>query len=354
MRFERTKGSLVNLNSGEISADALLDMLVRVTQDIYEANHITRASALNVVDQKSLLMNLYNLSTTMLTIFQTNQDAVSQFPGFIQNKIRSSMEELSAREEALSGIMGEIQREEAQQEKLRIVHQKLEKSRGHLLSVKEDCILIHQRIEELNDARLDEMAFEKESLEAELASRKNKAEELADQKMLLCKDLEQMQARLNVIQEQNASVEKELNQKETAEQQAQLKLEAMELQMKEISLNLEQIQIQLQEIPERNTQMLEAYQEAKAKQTMICNAIKSARNDILLPGNLFAADTGREGLDILENTDLAVAGRKFEDWDELIQWFEEMDQRVSDLLEVYRAALAAMVKKAEMLTSQKS
>lgn len=354
MRFERTKGSLVNLASGEISADALLDMLVRTTQDVYEANHITRASALNVADQKSLLMNLYNLSTTMLTIFQANQDAISQFPGFIQSKIRTSMEALSEKEGILADIMGEIKLEEENQEKLRAVHQEIEKRRGHLLSVKEDCISIQQRIDELSDVRLDEMAEEKKKLEAELSVRESKARELAERKTQLREALEQAQARVDAVQDQVKAVQRDLTERDAAEQQAQMQLEEMKARIEEITVNLAQIQTQLQEIPERNTRMLEDYQEAKAKQMMIRNAVNSARNDMLLPGNLFAADKNRGGLLVLENSDLAIVQREFEDWNELIQWFENVDQRVNDLLEVYRSTMATMVEKAETLTSQKN
>lgn len=354
MRFERTKGSLMNLASGEISADALLDMLVRVTQDVYEANYVTRASALHVADQKSLLMNLHNLSTTLLTIFQSNPGAVNQFPTFIQGKIRSSMAELSETEGLLSSITEEIRQEETNQKKLRELQQEIEKSRGHLLSVKEDCIAIQQRIDELNDVHLDDMAEEKKKLETELNVRESKAQTLTEQKTQLWEALDQTQNRINAVQEQVSAAQRDLTERETTERQVQMQLEEMASRMKEIAVNLEQMQIQMQEIPERNTRMMEEYQEAKAKLTMIRNAINSARNDILLPGNLFAANKNGGALSVQETTDLSIAQQKFEDWNEMIQWFAAVDQRVNDLLEVYRGTMAEMVKKAETLTSQKN
>ena len=354
MRFERTKGSLMNLASGEISADALLDMLVRVTQDVYEANYVTRASALHVADQKSLLMNLHNLSTTLLTIFQSNPDAVNQFPTFIQSKIRSSMAELSEKEGILSGIMEEIRQEETNQKKLLELQQEIEKRRGHLLSVKEDCITIQQRIDELNDVHLDEMAEEKKKLGTELNVRECKVQTLVEQKTQLQEDLDQAQARVAAVMNQVEAVQRDLTERETAERQAQMQLEEMESRMKEIAMNLERMQTQMQEIPERNTQMMEEYQEAKAKLTMVRNAINSARNDILLPGNLFAANKSGGTLSVQETADLAIARQEFEDWNEMIQWFEAVDQRVNDLLEVYRFTMAEMVKQAETLTSQQN
>lgn len=354
MRFERTKGSLMNLASGEISADALLDMLVRVTQDVYEANYVTRASALHVADQKSLLMNLHNLSTTLLTIFQSNPDAVNQFPSFIQSKIRGSMAELSEKEGILSGIMEEIRQEETNQKKLRELQQEIEKSRGHLLSVKEACIAIQQRIDELNDVHLDDMAEEKKKLETELNVRESKAQTLTEQKTQLREALDQTQNRINAVQEQVSAAQRDLTERETTERQMQMQLEEMASRMKEIAVNLEQMQIQMQEIPERNTRMMEEYQEVKAKLTMIRNAINSARNDILLPGNLFNANKNGGSLSVQEITDLAIAQQKFEDWNEMIQWFAVVDQRVNDLLEVYRCTMAEMVKQAETLTSQKN
>lgn len=353
MRFERTKGSLMNLASGEISADALLDMLVRVTQDVYEANYVTRASALHVADQKSLLMNLHNLSTTLLAIFQSNPDAVNQFPTFIQSKIRNSMAELSEKEGILSGIMEEIRQEEANQKKLLELQQEIEKRRGHLLSVKEDCIAIQQRMDELNDVHLDEMAEEKKKLETELNVRESKAQTLTEQKTQLQETLNQTQARINAVQEQISAVQKDLAEHETAERQAQTQLAEMESRMKEIAVNLEQMQTQIQEIPERNTRMLEEYQEVKAKLLVIRNAINSARNDILLPGNLFAANKNGGTLTVPEAADLAIVRQEFEDWNEMIRWFTTVDQRVNDLLEVYRFTMAEMVKQAEALTSQK-
>lgn len=354
MRFERTKGSLVNLASGEISADALLDMLVRTTQDVYEANHITRASALNVTDQKALLMNLYNLSTTVLTIFQTNQDAVSQFPGFIQNKIRGSMEALSEKEQILADINEEIRREEANQNRLTEACQETEKRRSHLLTVKEDCVSLQRRIDELNDARLDEMAKEKQKLEEERKLRETRAQSLSQQKAELQAELEAAQNRVRSVQDQICTRQKELEEQVAAERQAQTDLTEIKTQIEEISVNLEQLQTQLQEIPKRNTQMMEAYREAKTKLTMLRNAINAARNDMLLPGNLLSDGKNGGAFQIFENADLEVAQREITDWDELIQWFEDMEQRVSSLLEVYRSAVAAMVAKAETLTSQKT
>lgn len=353
MRFERTKGSIANLSSGDISANDLLDMLVRTTQDVFEANHITKATALEVTDQSALIMNLYNLANTLLALFMKNQDGLSSFPSFIQGKIRSAETELEDKEAVLSVMNTQIREEEAVQKKLRCLLQNVESRRGHLLSVREECESLRARIEELNDPRLDKMGLEKTALEKDLAERKEKYRFLTDKTNGLRQELDEWTGRIATLQDNIRFQTDELGKLKTKQQEKQTELSGLEDTVRQAQGRLAQLQTELEELPQKHTDCLNAYREARNRVTIICNAVNSARNDTLLRENLFSKNQGSLPLPSGIRSDLAVAEKEIADWESLNGWLGNMEQRIFDLLEVYRGAAAEMVERAENLTAEK-
>ncbi len=353
MRFERTKGGILNFSSGTIPADGFLDMLVRMTQDVYEANGITAATELKVSDPKALLMNLHNLNSTLIAVYKNNTESVSQFSGLIQKRIQASAGELAAQEQELAELAGQICKEEAARAELERTHAKLEKSRGHLLRVKEECDSLRQRIGQLSDSRLDDMAAEKGKLDAELRQREKKARELDRQLIQVCQSLDKAQKENDSIQREMDKARRTQEALEQDTQEAQSVLESRNREMEQLRQKLETIRREMEELGQRNAEFLEAYQEASAAQTVIRNAVCSARNDILIPGNLFAQAPGSPAVTIENQPDLDIAGQSIQNWEELLQWFLDLDQRISGLLEVYRAGMAELSKAAQSLTSQK-
>ena len=87
--------------------------------------------------------------------------------------------------------------------------------------------------------------------------------------------------------------------------------------------------------------------------TVMLNAINSAKTDEFLTENLYAA-AGADGALTVENyPDLALAGQTIHNWDELEQWFAQLQERIEGLLEVLRQTLAELVNKAQSITAKK-
>lgn len=352
MSFERTKGSIENLSGKNITADELLEMLVRVTQDVYENNQISKPSALSVDDQAGLLTHLYNLTMTMQAIYSNNQEGISQFRTLMQEKIRRATGELDDNRQVLAELTQEMEKEEAARSSLQHSLAETEKQRGHLLTVKEDCLTLCRRIDELNDSALDRMGEEKKQLEKDLAARETKAQNLNREQVALHRDLAEAQDRLNTVQSRVYTVRQELEALIASRQAAQAEVLRMEQEMEDVRQQLEEFRRQLRELPERNRERREAYQEAQAQLVVLRNAVNSAKNDLLLPGNLFRQDGS--SLQVENHADLAVIRQEIGDWETLCLWFRDMEERINGMLEVYRSVLEAMVKKSESLTAQKS
>ena len=108
MGFERTKGSITNLGGTEVSVDALLDMLVCVTRDVYENNEITNVSSMKVEDQSVMLKKLYNLLKVLLTVYGDNQAGIFQFGERIRGDYLRIAEALKESEAVIDDLVKEM------------------------------------------------------------------------------------------------------------------------------------------------------------------------------------------------------------------------------------------------------
>lgn len=353
MSFERTKGSIINLSGGNISADDLLDMLVCVTRDVYDENKVTNVAALQVNDQSVLLKKMYNLIKMIRVIYDGNKDGIVQFSERIRNEYNQSVESIAMYDSTLTGIMGDISREEQKRSELQAVLADVEARRGHLLTVKEECDAIQQRIDQLNDTALDEMAAKKVTMEAELAQRTARADELAADQAQLQSQLEALEERLTAL---NASLDAVREQHEAlnAEEASATEEKAhLEESIETVRLQLEEARQHIGDLPTISERINAEYQEIQMQMTVMMNALNSAKNDAFLAENLYALPGSSNAFTVDNYPDLAIAGKKISNWNEVETWFAELEERIDGLLEVLRTMLAVLVKKAESITAQK-
>lgn len=352
MSFERTKGSITSLSGGNISADDLLDMLVCVTRDVYDANKVTNPAALRVNDQTVLLKKMYNLIKMILVIYNGSKEGISQFSQKIRSDYAQAIESLTANEAMLSDIEERISREEQTRAALREMLEDVEVSRGHLQAVKEECDAIQTKIDRLSDPALDKMAAKKSAMEAELLKRQAQAAALTKDQAKLQNDLDKVNAHvaeletaLTALREQHAAVQAEAL--TLTEEKNRL-----EASITTLRAQVEEAKQRLGDLPALRDQVDEEHQQIQMQMTVMLNALNSAKHDAFLTENLYALPGSSKAFTVENYPDLAIAGKKINNWDELDAWFGELEARIGGLLEVLRQMLEVLVKTSESITAR--
>lgn len=353
MSFERTKGSIINLSGGNISADDLLDMLVCVTRDVYDENKVTSPAALPVNDQAVLLKKMYNLIKMILVIYDGNREGIARFGERIRGEYHRSVESLTVSASVLCGIMEDISREEETRAKLQEQLEAVEARRGHLLSVKEECDAIQESIDRLNDEALDEMASQKAEMEAELAQRSARAEVLSGEHAALRADLDELETRLGSLNAALAAVRARHDTLKAEEAAAIDEKANLEASIQNVRTQLEEARRRIGDLPAASERMNAEFQEMQIQMTVMLNALNSARSDAFLAENLYALPGAGKAFTVDNYPDLAIAGQTIRNWDEMEAWFSQLAERINGLQEVLRTMLACLVRNAENITAKK-
>lgn len=349
MSFERTKGSITNLADGNIFADDLMDMLVCVTRDVYEANHVSNAADLQVRDQGMLLKKMYNLIKLIHVIYEGNREGIDQFSQRIREDYEKAVQALETREVALKAILDTVAQNEKTLEEVRKTAADTEAARGHLLELQTVCEDLQARIRQLNDPALDQLAQQKTELEQELQQRKQRMEELQAGLQGLRSALEQAENRAKALEEAAQEIREQHSaaQQQVADREAEKERLAADIVTLQEKLEAEKKRIS--DLPALRERVKVAYTEVHGQLTVMRNALNSVRSDAFLEANLFTAS--ESGSLTVENyPDLAIAGKRIGSLEELDAWFGHMEARINGLLEVYSKTLEEMVKKAESIT----
>lgn len=352
MSFERTKGSINNLSSGQVYTDDLLDMLVCVVRDVYESQNVTNVSAMEVRDQAVALKKMYNLIKMIQTVYEGNREGISQFGQQIQEQYKAAMNLLETQHKSLDEIAKDVEQQEQALVLLQEEAQKVETQRGHLLTIREECQTLEQRLEQLNDPALDQLAQRKVQLEADVKSREQQFEKLQQ-------EIAQVQQRLEQLSEQIAQLTagRDQAQQQLTQQQADLdKLSKEKTQLEadvlETKARLDAARTGIGQLPQMRQQINEEYRELQVQMTALTNAVNSARSDAFLQANLYTANAGGP-LTVENYPDLAVASQQIKSWEELEEWFNRLKTRIDGLMQVYCDTMGAVVQKAETITVKK-
>ena len=90
--------------------------------------------------------------------------------------------------------------------------------------------------------------------------------------------------------------------------------------------------------------------ELEAELTAMVNVCTSIKNDTFLQEALYQTSKGQKEFSVKNHPDYAVAAKEIKDSKELQAWFEDMEARISGLLNVYETLLQKTVQKSEALT----
>lgn len=352
MSFERTKGSINNLSSGQVYTDDLLDMLVCVVRDVYESQNVTNVSAMEVRDQALALKKMYNLIKMIQTIYEGNSQGIDQFGQRIREEYKTAMNLLETQHKSLEEITKDLEQQEQTLVTLQEEAQKTEVQRGHLLTVREECEKLQQRIDQLSDPALDQMAQRKTQLEAEANTRQQQADQLQQETARAQQQLDEITGQVTRL-----TGERDRAQEELKQQQAELKLQEVEKQRLEKDVLEMQQQLKaaregIDRLPQMRQQIDEEYRELQVQMAALTNAVNSARSDDFLQANLYTANAGGP-LTVENYPDLEVASRQIKTWEELEAWFSQLKARIDGLMQVYCDTMGAVVAKAETITVKK-
>lgn len=353
MSFERTKGSIKNLSADKtISLDSMLDMLVCVTQDIYEHNGVKDAKKIDVDDQRMFLIKELNLAQMLLSVYEENKAGVSEFSVGIQDRYIKTIEDLEKAVAEISLCVDEIQKEETKKTELAKSHKRLRDERGYLLNIKTECEDLQNKIDILNDKKLDEMALEKEILQKEYDERQLKSEELRQQQASIKNNLNDFNERIKNLEEMKIEL---LKQTESLNEEEKLKLiekEELEEIIEDIKLKLKEYQEWIDNFSELSKELIDNYEERKAEFTVILNALNSAKSDEFVMNTLFKIPDTKESLSSDNYPDYNVVKDEITSLDELREWFDILEQRIKGLIQVYGNMFKSLVKQSEKITSE--
>lgn len=352
MSFERTKGSIENLSGkSEISLDLMLDMLVCVSQDVLVFNGVNDAKDMAVIDQGLLLKKEYNLVRMLLSAYEANKSGISDFGSSLQDRYDQAIKELEKVLAEISGLIAEIDKEEAKKAELAEKHKKLNDERAHVLHLKDECDDLQKKIEILSDPKLDEMASIKDSLQEELDERKLKHQELCEQQTSIQSAINDFKERILNL---NNLITELQNQTKSLKEDEDLKLReksALEQEIENRKRGLIEYQKWIADYPAMHEELTNNYEEHNARFTVMLNACNSVKSDEFIMKTLFRIPGTEDALSIDNYPDFNVVDSKITNINELAQWFDAVGKRIKGLLDVYGKMLESLVKQAESITS---
>lgn len=354
MSFIRTGRNISAVPETGYTAEQFLGILLDLVRDVYEEAGVKKASVLPVDDKKKLLTTMHSLSKILVDMYASNQDGIGEFVDEdFREEISQRANALMVQEATLASVAAEIAAEEEKQIRLNAILEEVTSRRGHLLTVKEECDAIQQRIDQLNDTALDEMAAKKVILEAELAQRTARAEELAADQAQLQSETEALEERLTALNTSLEAVREQHEALKAEEASATEEKARLEESIEAVRVQLEEAKQRIGDLPAISERINTEYQEIQMQMTVMLNALNSAKSDAFLTENLYALPGSSNAFTVENYPDLAIAGKKINSWNELEAWFAELEERIDGLLEVLRTMLSVLVKKAESITAQK-
>lgn len=166
MSFERTKGSIQNLSGTAVNASDLMEMLVCVAQDIFEQSNVKKPSLLSLGDPDVLVDNMYSMIQMILAVHSSNK---ARIDSLLSAEDQSTMEALSDCNNEVQKQKENVAEVESRRNELSTARDNLERERGHLLALKDECSDLEQRIIQLKDTALDALPEKKKALSSEIS-----------------------------------------------------------------------------------------------------------------------------------------------------------------------------------------
>ena len=350
MSFTGTTNSITALEnkSTPISTDELLKMMEVVAEDVFEHNNVEPSiSNLRADDRKKLLLSSLRLLNTLITVCEDNHEGISELSSIIQRKLNTARKQAEHWQQEFSGINAEITAAEQEEAALQSQFDRLNAERGHLLTIRQQCDDIRAKIQVLNDARLDQLAQEKQALDAEFVRRHSIAAERKEALREIRENLARQQEALDALNAQINTYTAELTQCQSDFAASQQEKDRLIAQMESVSAQHRMIQEWLENFPVWSEKLSAELHELQGRSTLLLNIWNSAWNDPFLRANLdkLPAESRNRML-----SQFSAPSGGFRSLAELEDWFRGVCQCVRELIGQCEERLQALISEARKLT----
>ena len=322
MSFERTKNYLKYIeNSQAVDLNTLLGLFYNAILDTNKLNGINDIQDAEAGNTDNLILNMMRLSNLIVNIPPKHNIDFSKIDKERKIRFDSALKECRKTDNEITEVSKKIEETEKMEKELSQKHEALEKKRGHLLGVEEECRELQNKIDKLNDPYLDDLNKKKKALQSEAAKRQKLAVNRSNV-------VDEKQKEIDELNERIKRLEKEYEKKEAKKQQLENRIESLNKDIKDFD---EWIKI--------NKKIPNEIKEQQARFINFENACNSLICDSILKNNI--------DITCLSNQDNEVFPASIKSMEDLINFFYDISKRTQALSSVYETAFKAVQKETE-------
>lgn len=336
--FEITQGAIHSLSAkNSISAEDMLEMMIGVMMDVLKKNGIKDIRKIGTTRGPEFVKLIYPLMKGISDLYENNKAFVTGISDENKQRLESYASDILKAESELEQIEGQEEKLEEKKRELDSVYEKITNTRGHLLTLDEECEKLRAAIDRLNDSSLDRLAEEKDSLEKELSFRTQKKNELDDALQKLRIEAEHSQQCIDElsldIKDKRAKIsEMDSTYKNLEEMKGNLKQEIDRMEEK-----IECLTEWIKDFRLTNSKKTEEYERLQGITDRYITAWNALNGEKLVRETLLTDPSNQNEL-------------QAKTYDDLENAFVQMTERIEALLEVYKKRLDTLVKLSESLT----
>ncbi len=200
MNFDSTKQCVDNLSKKQtVTLDDILNMIGCVLGDSLEHNKSDYITEFKVEEFEKTIRGLNRFSVVISSLYKEHKASFTSETEKLKQRAESAEQELKAVLTEISSINEELECDDKRRQELTVKLAELEKTRGHLLPLKDECDRLDKDISRLNDPFLDRLAEVVEGKRKEAAERKQKEQDLTLEFGKREKELEEINATIAEI-----------------------------------------------------------------------------------------------------------------------------------------------------------
>ena len=350
MSFTGTTNSITALENKPtpISTDELLKMMEVVAEDVFEHNHVEPSiSNLRPNDRKKVLLSSLRLLNTLIAVCEDNQEGIAELSSLIQRKLNTARKEAEGWQQELSAMSTQIAAAQQEESQLQAQFDRLNAQRGHLLTIRQQCDDIRAKIQVLSDARLDQLAQEKQKLDAEFSRRHSIAAQCKEALREVRENLTRQQETLDELNAQINAKSADLTSCQSDLTAAMEEKDRLTTQIESVTQQHKALQEWLEGFPAWSEKLRKELQELQGRSTLLLNIWNSGWSDQFLSAGLEKLPADSRGR-ILERFSTPFGG--FRSLSELEDWFRSICQCVRELMGQCEERLQVLVDESRKLS----
>ena len=352
MSFERTAGSIKNLDgSDKITLDLMCEMLVCVVRDVREYNGVADLRDSGVADSSLLVKKAYNLMQALLPVCQTKQEGLSELSEVWQDRYKKAVSEMESIADEFADVQAEAEKTEKAEKDLQNKYTELSAARSGLLNAAEECDRLRAQIDRLNDAKLDEIAAEKDRLEADVKERQEEKARLESTKKALLEESKSLESECADLKESADALRDSISSLKKQKNAAIDESRVLKEKVEKLEKELDEYKSWTARLPEEKERLKADLSERRSHYITLLNAWNSTKSDEFVMKTLYKIPGTEEKMSSESYPDLNVVGETLSDVRKLRGWFDAVQERIDSLLRLHEEMLRCVVLQAEQITA---